>query len=59
MWLLIPKLCEFWVLETVTRPVSFNVRGLRQVLKTNNVTDLRYGHRHPDRETKPFYLFNN
>jgi hypothetical protein len=23
----------------VTRPVSFNVRGLREFLKTNNVTD--------------------
>jgi hypothetical protein len=28
-----------WVQVTVMRPVWFDVRGLRQVLKTNNVTE--------------------
>jgi hypothetical protein len=30
-----------WVKVTVTKPVWFRVRGLRQVLKTNNVTERR------------------
>ncbi len=36
-----------------TRPVSYIVKGLRQVLKSNNVADGRYGHRYPYREVKP------
>jgi hypothetical protein len=29
----------FWAKATVTKPVWSMVRGLRQVLKTNNVTE--------------------
>jgi hypothetical protein len=32
--------------------VSFSVRGLRQVLKTNYLTGGRYGHRYRCRRTK-------
>jgi SAM-dependent methyltransferase len=37
---------------TARRPVSFSVRGLRQVLETNNLTVRRYGHRYHYRQTQ-------
>jgi hypothetical protein len=49
---------SFRVRVMVTRPVWFNVRGLREVLKTNNVTERRNGHLRRCRLTKPLFLGN-
>ena len=42
-----------WV--TVTKPVWFRVRGLRELLKTNAIAERRNGHLNRYRETKPLY----
>jgi hypothetical protein len=36
----------------VRKPVWFKVRGLRELLKTNNITERRNGHLYRCRQTK-------